>query len=649
MFRLVILLIVLFSTQFALSSENWVIDKVRRLDIKTNIPLVELDLADGIETSLRYRYLVEPSYLGNYYTRVDQMEFNLNVNPTDYIDVNEHIGMSMKRGTKLSVVRQFPSQKQALIAPPTSLLLSRLPTTAERAIDRLQVGDLVSFQTELTFSVGASYAKAHGWLTANLYAAYIVRGEFEVRVYRLPDNKVRMQIFSTGQKYKSIGGRLSLTEDIEIFGVSIVDKRIEKLVRTTFLDLGVSFGRQKLFLMDYVLKLDEPRVAKAYNDILSASTDIKHIIDFNIVHPNRNNEKILKHIASQFNELEKIAKDEHRRKVGPEKRLVRRIFKGNNINDFNGGHFRIGFNFLRFEAGSIFRDIHLSRDTEDGKKEYYGFPSFTETNESRLLFGLAGKFKGELSYNMLFRENEKQEPIEFLNLGGYFNYSDKVLDVRTQRRIRYAIREHLPLPVFNMINWGDWNQEITRKNARVYADYYFHKSAFQYLRPYSQKQLESLLRDYLDNLKTPLNVSESHRNVSGDYCATDETRERLRGIHRRDKYTGDICYISYHLYQAVQNHHDPQFARDAFLGLKGNELFRKVGIGLLSTLIPEEALIEVFRFEMHWMAKDTKPLTFKFGSKKERELYKLVISIQTLMNNRSYDMRILDDALKGRN
>ncbi|MCB0422113.1 MAG: hypothetical protein KDD61_14035 [Bdellovibrionales bacterium] len=643
-----ILALCLFSAHFAFA-DNWLIDKLERLDIKTNIPLVDLDLADGINTSLKYRYEVEPSYLGNYYTRVDRLQLNFDVNPTDYIDVDKHIGLRIKRDTEIAVVRQFPNQKEALVAPPTSLLIDRLPITAQRAIDRLEVGDLVSFRTELIFSVGASYAHTHGWLTAQLYSHYIIRGEFEVRVYRLANNRVRLQIFSTQRKYDQIGGRLSLKDGIDIFGVSVVDKYIKKLVGLTLLDLGVQFGSEKMFLMDYILKLDTPRIAKSYDSILSSSTELSHLIDLSMVNPTRSTSKILDTVTGQFADIDSVIQEELANGIETKDRTARRLFKGQNKNSFNGGHIKIGFDLLRLGNNTMFRDSHLSRITENGDREYYGFPSFTEITDFKLLFGLLGRKKGELSYNMVFREDAQQNPTEFLSLGGYLNYYDKVFEKYNQMQIRTLIQEHLPKSIYETISWGEWDNLKKRENARVVIDYYFHKSAFELLRHFSQREFETELRKYLNDLSGPLNVSESHRNISGEYCASEDLRERLRGILRRDKYTGDICYIAYHMYHAIQSHEDPYAAKRAFLGLKGNDLFKTIGIGFITSLLPQEALIDVFRFEMHWFAKDTKELSFVFGSKKERELYKLIMNIQYLMNDRSYDMRILDDALKGKN
>ncbi|MDC0980237.1 hypothetical protein OAQ84_00730 [Bdellovibrionales bacterium] len=629
-------------------AENWVIDKIRRLDIKTNIPLVDLDQIDGLDLSLRGRYEVEPSYLGNYYSRLDRLRLKFDINPTDLLDLNERIGLSMARNSQITVVRQFPSQKEALIAPPTSLLLKRLPISAERAIERLKVGDLVSFQTELSFSVGPNWVTENGWASTSLYAAYVVRGEFEVRVYRLNNKRIRMQIFSTQQRYKTVGGKIKILDGVDVFGVTLSDNKIDKLIKLDLLDFNVSWGNHKLFLMDYVLKLDDPRIASAYDDIMSASTNLKYLIDLSIVNPNKKNRALLKHISSNFVQIEKVIQEEIENGVKQKDRVARRIFKGENDDNFNGGQFKIGLSFLRYGEKSIFRDIHLSQDLEDGSTNYYGFPSYTIDTDFRLLFGLLAKNKSILNYNMIFKENEKQELVEFLNVGGYFSYSDKIFDPYLQNLIRKSIREHLSESIYESIDWGEWNKKIVRKNARVYLEYYFHKSAFQYLRKYSQLDIETSIREFLNNLPTTINASETQRNISGTFCATDYLRERLRGIARRDRYTGDICHIAYHLFNAVQNHEEPKWAKQAFMALKRNELFRKIGIGFISSLIPPEDLKNVFRFEMNWFAKDTKTISFKYGSDQERDLYKIIFNIQSLIDNRSYDLRIFDDALKGK-
>src|SRR5690606_39223889 len=51
--------------------EQKIKDKITSLDIGFDLDLIDLDLFDGAGLAAKYRYEVEPSYHGDWYTRVD--------------------------------------------------------------------------------------------------------------------------------------------------------------------------------------------------------------------------------------------------------------------------------------------------------------------------------------------------------------------------------------------------------------------------------------------------------------------------------------------------------------------------------------------------------------------------------------------------
>lgn len=61
-------------------------DEVAALDISASIKLLDIDLADGINVSSKYKYEVETSYQDQYFTRIDKWDVNAGINVGDIIN-----------------------------------------------------------------------------------------------------------------------------------------------------------------------------------------------------------------------------------------------------------------------------------------------------------------------------------------------------------------------------------------------------------------------------------------------------------------------------------------------------------------------------------------------------------------------------------
>ena len=175
-------------------------DEVAALDIKASIKLLDVDLADGINLSSKYKYEVETSYQDQFFTRIDKWDVNAGINVGDLINnfVELPFSFSVNRNTSFLFVRQFKSKKEAIKAIPYTP--KRLPLNADLVLKNLDAGDFVSMPANLNIAVEAratSTMVAPVIISANAGAYYIVSGEFTIQVFRIDETRVRLKMIST--------------------------------------------------------------------------------------------------------------------------------------------------------------------------------------------------------------------------------------------------------------------------------------------------------------------------------------------------------------------------------------------------------------------------------------------------------------------
>ena len=83
-----------------------------------------------------------------------------------------------------------------------------------------------------------------------------------------------------------------------------------------------------------------------------------------------------------------------------------------------------------------------------------------------------------------------------------------------------------------------------------------------------------------------------------------------------------------------------------FLELREHSVFRKVGYSFLMSLLPHDKLEELIYVELKLHARGESKVNFTFGNSSYSSVYKQIVYINKVLNDRSYDLRI-DGQLKG--
>lgn len=78
----------------------------------------------------------------------------------------------------------------------------------------------------------------------------------------------------------------------------------------------------------------------------------------------------------------------------------------------------------------------------------------------------------------------------------------------------------------------------------------------------------------------------------------------------------------------------------AFKALKGDKLFQEISMGFITSLLPQDKLFELVYFNLVAGSRETEQITMRFGTNGESDFYKSMQYILSLINDRSFDLRL---------
>lgn len=608
-------------------------DEIADLDINFSTNLFDIDIADGISLSTKYRYAVEPSYMDQYYTRVDRWRTRLGVSVGDLVPgvIESPFHFSIAKESDIFFVRQFQKRMDALRAMPYTM--AKLPLTAKLALRSLDVGDFVAIPANLSISVGAGAGTS--WLTgpigieARAGVNYVVSGEFTVHVYRIDESRVRLKLMS--KRGYSRGANAEIKQTFEIFGVRILDKLVDRLYDDTLGSIsgGIHPGGQ--FMVDYVFDLKDPKAQEAYNQILSSTYKFKDLIVLNKL---GNGSELKDKLISSYELADKLFEEDKEL----ENPRVMRIFKG--YNNFDGHHrgFKMGLLVASFKKDFTYTESRLSMiDKQNTTHDFY-YPLYGEYRETKIGNSIIDN-KEQMNKNLfsLVPLNKKDHESVNPDFGLTFERKDKSFTELEQKLVYKFIRAQLPTEVLEQIDLGKWSDLVKKKDVRIFYQIVLKDQAFDYLETLTFDEIYSELKEY---------VKDRRRMTSAD---PDTTVQKLKDWFFLTKKIQDEQLVK------LANKLELIFADKALdreerakrlVQLKENIIFNKVGVGFLASLLPNEVLKEGTYIKLEMLADDYAPVKFNYGSLTYKELYDELNKIQNRLSNRSYDLRLNESDIK---
>ncbi len=610
-------------------------DRLASLDIKADVKLLDTDLIDGLKTAINYRYEVEPSYDGEYHLRMDRGTLSLGVNVGEILNrASDNVGLNLEHGTEFLYVRQFKSKSDALKATPYGFtkvptskrdILARLPLNAQNIIDNLNVGDFFAFTAQMNIVVNAGSLPLSVATQGFVGTHYLLSGQFQIHLYKADNDKVRMKLIAVRKDEKSLNFIAGFGKDHKIFGLKVLDRRIEKVMNLTeVFSLSLQKMKSNLLMVDYMLDLKDARVRSAYDGMIASVLEFK---TFKMLNPKSSNDDLTNKLISDVTPFENLYASEYSKPST--QRAVDRFFKGkNDVDVADRTKFKFAPIVFKLTKETEYFENMLTSSNPDESLNYYRMHTFQRTSEANFWFSYY-KTVSVSRASVLFDSDEKQGYGKVRDIVFEWNYRDKALTADELRMIKGAVAQALPAPIVNRVNWGPFVRETEYANARFIYKMVLTPRALYTLQAMGSGQIYGLLENYIQTIPAPTadpGMTQRDSDINGS-----------RKLTVVEKYQDSMLNIAHYLAKVV----DPKLTNEdrakAFAELRFNSLFIEMGPGFLVSLLPLNQLDQLVNFEISLTADNVPAMNFSFGTIQDRKVYEVASYIQSVLTANEFE------------
>lgn len=602
--------------------------EVAKINVSAQVNIVEASIYEGLSTALSYRIESEPSYMDGYYTRLDRYRLRVDLNPGDFIDDDDvPFGFDIRKDVEVIFARQFKSQKDSLASMPYTF--KNFPLTADRAIRRMNVGDFVAFQTNLSLvmSVG-TFPELSGTVDVGASTHAFISGEFMIHFYKMANNRVRMKMIAIRSKGYGVDGSVELVPGVKIIGFKLVDNRIKDLIDLKPFKASAGKNQHDLFMIDYVFNLNNPEAAQSFTDIVKNKLRFK---DIDISNPLAGDDRLRDAIITDIGSAEKIVADD--KALKPSDRRVHRVFKGSNSLATTGGRVKIGMNIAKYERGFGYAQNKVINTDLNETQHYYLLDAFSLYSKSKLLFGLYGDENLD-NTSLLFSANQDFTPNKFLSLVLTHEAKMRNMTEDDYNEIRKHTQMLLPARLYSQIDWKQWSFAKGSKATGFFKEEIFMEpQAMAAITTRDRRAIEKTYTDYLIHTGKP--ESAPRNGIPLD-------PRRFVGSKWIEVYREDLQVIARNLEVIFDASSSSQQRYNAYAVLKSIPVYRETIAGYLISLLPPNDLERMLTYKLTVSAKGAETVYQEFGKFEDYDLYESLVYIQNVVSNRSYDLRLLD-------
>ncbi|MEM7097852.1 MAG: hypothetical protein AAF541_06285 [Pseudomonadota bacterium] len=629
--------------------QGWMSRMLNRIALEYDSQELTLDLLEGVSLGASYKYGVEPSYRDSYFTRIDAYNFSRDFHPASLLG-DLPLGINFSRSSQLLFAQQFASGATAR-DPRSTYLPTKVPVTPERAL-ALKTGDYVRFNTNLQLLANAGQVWPIGGFALKLEAGYalLLEGEYEIHLFRLDDHRVRLRLVAQRRMDRSLSGEVR-TSGLTSAILNRIDARLEPVTKLAQIDARAGLARNRtkteLFLVDYTLDLADPEVRAAFGEIFKPTITLK---DVSIANPLRGRFSLKDRLVGTIEPLDELARIDYEN----ESPRVTRHFQAVNYSRGMGLDFTAKISRFEVSRSRMFRENFLARKklTDQGEThEYYLLPTWSQFRSRSMLFGMLDENQIR-SADALFVADAQGKPVRFLNIGFSLSYKDAALRPSEYRKLRQKIELLLPdqadAALATQLQGTRWLDDHFRRNVALDLNYLFRESALDDLvaNGYGQEEklrlaLTSFIVKSIEAAEFPLFEGSITDLINAQDRPTNEQFETAGQAAAYSRWQEQIDRVTQSLALAFTAGQDTTKRMQAVLELRRLRFYQRVGTAFWVDLVDQAGIdiSESMYLVLNLSADEHLGLVFEFGAPGERALYDSVRLIQTLLNDRTLDMR----------
>lgn len=595
-----------------------IIKELKNLKVSTGIDLYDGSIVPGVSSKITYEYKMEPSFFPNKYLRLDQWIIKNEIRVGDILDDLSPFRLNIAKDSSVYFIRNFDSQKEALTALPYSI--NKIPYDSKSTLERLNVGDFFSYPATLSVNTGtgAGLVVAPYTLTANISA--LMSGKFTINIFKVSQTEVRLKLVA--QTEQTIEGRIETESDFNLTGIAFIDDRIDKVLAVDLIEVFAQKSHGEQYILDYLFDLSKADAAKAFDEIISPR---KRLDLRDLITKYSGIEYFENKLISDFSLAEKLHYDgEHG---------VKRIFKGFNKFKLKKNGSKINLLVSKINTGKAYFKNNITIEDDLGEIQSYFFPNRIHFYDEELnLLVTKRKDEIETSYYGLVPLNRAFEDNRFSDVGLTHWRDDDFLTKNEWRFVKQEIYDFLPSKLVRKLDLSQYESPTTKLNTRLRINFVFKEEAFNQLQNTSYEDVHRIMKKLVRH-----RIVFKKTKIGSVISKTIKVARNFLGLD-----SISIAGFTKAVHEVLTEPNlTAQKRVEKLLQLPDSFLFKRYGIKLLLTLLPQKYWEEYVYFDFELMGNDLAPVNYTLGVLEFSEVFKQILQINKEFYAPSNDMRIM--------
>jgi hypothetical protein len=630
---------------------------LKNAKLKTSVNTPTTSIANGLALGSKYNFESSPS-VGGKYSGIDVWDVNISASPEVFGVANTSgVGVGASWSRQITFIQQFDDRMSSIVRLPYDPI-TKLPTKSDlffkTAYNKetqkeepvIKEGTFIGFRAPLTFSVGKGMnisAGAHVSLDVGL--SWVLSGEFDVHIFRMKDNKVRVKILAVKDNIKSA------SVGVNLMGFNQVGKLVvSRLIDTNLIQFNYSASESNLFVSDYIFNLNHQESRDMYDQLVGhkiKSYDVDSIASqVRIANPFAKDSKTLKHLVADLDVLNDTSEADAGKAV--DQRRIIRVSTGKN--DTQSDTFGLKLNLFKIAKADSTQTKSISKATIFAQEDHKNNSKYILETSSKISayewFWLWGE-KDVTSTSMLLQATEDFKPQNVLGFQITRTKDDLSMNSKEYSDLKNIFNSVLPAAITANITWPNWDfsKKDSVQNVHIEQDLLFtenlFKSNIQITEESIKNELVRIIKHYGKFRSLPMNLNS---NTEGGGSVDPRMKAYQMGdyLNAYDK-DWEQLVIPRYLSIVLNANYSVEERYKAYSDLNYNvPLFSEINGILLSRLIPANVLPQVVIARLSLSARNQTASESFYPS---REAYNKLnifreITYQTqFILNRTYDLR----------
>lgn len=647
--------------------------RLKKAKIRKQLSLPTMELAKGL--NLGGSYKIESSRsIAEKYSGIDVWEVNLAAYPELFgASLPGGIGAGLSMAREVTYIQQFKTQKESLLRVPYDPV-TKLPLNSKIFFKKskniftgkeemtLKPGDFIAYRAPMTFSLGRGFsqiAASHLGLSGGLY--YAISGEFDVHIFVMDNNLIRVKILAIKSKSKGVYAGVSLL-GFDGIGRTIINK----LVDGNILELYFNKSKTDLFIADYIFNMNKEEPQELYNKVIGSKLHVFSLESIKqqvlTANPFASDGNTRDRLIANLDDLNDMSAEDQN-KPYDERRIFKLLNAHNESETVSQGLKLNLFKILKFQesVSKTGSKITIYANNDDSVKAKFKLDSYSLANSFEILPSLnIWGDKLNTSNSLLTQTDMSNNPIGFIGLQNTKIREDFTLKKTELEGLLNRLQKILPASIYNNLEKPNWNfnSKNAVKDVRIQQDITFNSDLFKMKSEVKEEAIRTALFDILENygkLKSrPIGAKQAYEAdqsdfameayKKGDYAeAYGYSVEKLFGGQKRVSIDNEMLLIPQKLSVALDSRYsfEERYAEFTYLYEKV-PLFSEISNVLLLKLLPTSALERLVLVRISMSAKGQSTLITDYPTTEAfntSNLFREILGQNGYMNDRSYNLR----------